>query len=85
MPTFTTSQKVAIALSIPVAGVFFYFLLKWVREDDEYEDSEVEFVSSSDLVSEMQIQQCHVGAVIGNVVFIFSLVYLCRDLCNVCI
>ena len=76
MPSFTTSQKVAIALSIPVAGVLFYFFLKWSREDNEFGDSEVEFVSSSDLVSEMQIQQCHVGAIIGTVAFIFSLIYL---------
>ena len=76
MPTLTTNQKIAIALSVPVAGVLFYFLLKWAREDDELEDEAtdsadeffLEFVSTSDLVSELQIPQCHVGAVIGNIV-----------------
>lgn len=82
MPTFTTSQKVAIALSVPVAGVLFYFLLKWARDDDGFEDdtnyAEVEFVSSSDLVSEIQIQQSHVGAVIGTVVYIVILLHVCE-------
>ena len=76
MPTLTTNQKIAIALSVPVAGILFYFLLKWAREDDELEDTSYaeEFVSSADLVSELQISQCHVGAVIGNVVGIVILI-----------
>ena len=82
MPTFTTSQKVAIALSIPVAGVLFYFLLKWTRDDHELEDDTnyagVEFVLSSDLVSQMQIQQSHVGAVIGTVMSIVILIHACE-------
>jgi ABC-type transport system involved in Fe-S cluster assembly fused permease/ATPase subunit len=76
MPTLTTNQKIAIALSVPVAGVLFYFLLKWAREDEELEDdtnNEEDFVSSSDLVSELQIPQCHVGVVIGNTVAIVIL------------
>jgi hypothetical protein len=76
MPTLTTNQKIAIALSVPVAGILFYFLLKWAREDDELEDTNYaeEFVSSADLVSELQISQCHVGAVIGTVVGIVILI-----------
>jgi hypothetical protein len=42
-------------LSAPVAGVLFYFLLKWAREDDKFGEDrnyeEEEFVSSADLVS----------------------------------
>jgi hypothetical protein len=52
-------------------------LLKWAREDDELEDTsyaEELIVSSADLVSELQISQCHVGAVIGNVVGIVILI-----------
>ena len=71
MPNFTTNQKIAIALSVPVAGVLFYFLLKWARENDEFDEDtnyeEEEFMSSADLVSELQISQSHVGAVIGTV------------------
>ena len=82
MPTFTTSQKVAIALSIPVGGVLFYFLLKWARDDHEHEDDTiyggVEFVSSSDLVSQMQIQRSHVGAVIGTAMSIVILIHACE-------
>jgi hypothetical protein len=36
MPNLTTNQKIATALSVPVAWVLFYFLLKWAREDDEF-------------------------------------------------
>ena len=71
MPTLTTNQKIAIALSVPVAGVLFYFLLKWTWENDEFIEGDAtnnadEFVSTSDLVSELQIPKCHVGAVIGR-------------------
>lgn len=67
MPTLTTNQKIALAFSIPIAGILFYFLSKWRQEDSDDEVGiEDEFVSSAELVSEMQIPQCHVGAIIGN-------------------
>ena len=71
MPSLTTSQKIAIVVSVPVVGVLFYFLLKWSREDEQFADDAAaeetdEFRASSDLVSEVQIQQRHVGAVIGR-------------------
>ena len=71
MPNLTTNQKIATALSMPVAGVLFYFLLKWDRKDDEFDEDrnydEEEFVSIADLVSELQVSQSRVGAVIGIV------------------
>lgn len=72
MVTLNSKQKLALALSVPVVGILFYFVLKWSRQDQDFEDdanpAEDEFISSADLVSEIQIQQRHVGAVIGNVV-----------------
>ena len=56
MQNLITNQKIATALSAPVAGVLFYFLLKWALEDDKFGEDrnyeEKEFVSSADLVSE---------------------------------
>lgn len=73
MPTLTTNQKIAIAVSVPVAGILLYFLLRWTRDEDEFVHDDAvereeadEFITSSDLVSEVQIQQCHVGAIIGR-------------------
>ena len=78
MPNLTTKQKIAIALSVPVAGILFYVLLKWVREDEEFSNEtnvdDTEFVSSTDLVSEMTVQQCHVGAIIGSVIVIMIII-----------
>lgn len=70
MPSLTTSQKLALAVSVPFAAVGLYMLFKWIGEDDEeLEENEAtsqEFFSSSDVVLEVKIPQCYTGAVIGR-------------------
>ena len=82
MQNLISNQKIATALSAPVAGVLFYFLLKWAREDDKFGEDrnyeEEEFVSSADLVSELQVSQSHVWAVIGTVSYLLKNLYVIR-------
>ena len=70
MPTLTTSQKVAIAVSVPIAAVALYVFLKWASDDDkDFDDVEVEeefATSSRELVLEVKVAQEHVGAIIGR-------------------
>ena len=70
MPTLTTSQKVAIAVSVPIVAVALYVFLKWARDDDkDFDDVEVEeefATSSRELVLEVKVAQEHVGAIIGR-------------------
>lgn len=69
MPSLTTSQKVAIAVSVPLVAVVIYVVLRWVRENEDFDDVEEEeeqFATSSDLVLEVRVAQEHIGAVIGR-------------------
>lgn len=67
MPSLTTSQKVAIAVSVPLGAVVLYMFLKWAWDSDDFEQEEGEgFATSSDLIFEVKVAQAHVGAILGR-------------------